>query len=151
MLAVSEGSREVREGPTRSLLHAVPREALAPGPPLPPSTPGRDGVRAPARAPRDPSNRSHHNDTAHLPVWGEPLVDQETLPEAMYPTRTKSERSELRRGFHVFQFGGGGGLLALATANSPVGPREAETFPPSGPGQGTEQSPAAHASSPRAS
>lgn len=64
------------------------------------------GARA-AGAPRGPSNRSHHNDTAHLPVWGEPLVDQETLPEAMLPTRPKSEVNS--GGDFTLQFGGGGG------------------------------------------
>lgn len=76
-------------------------------------------------------------------------MDSETLPEAMHPTRPESEVNS--GGDFTLQFGGGGGLLVLGAANSPVGPSAAETFPPSGPGQGTEQSPAAHASSLRAS
>lgn len=48
----------------------------------------------------------------------------------------------------MFQFGAGRGMLVSAAANSPVGPSVTEAFPPSGPWQGKEQSPAAHESFP---
>lgn len=83
MLAVPQGSKEVREGRTRHLLQA----AL-----LSPSARcwGWDSP------PPAWSNRSRRSDTAHLSLW-EPLVGQETFPEAV-PTplpqpRTSPERT----------------------------------------------------------
>ena len=109
--------------------------SLSPWAPLSLSGPCRRGVRARrGSTPGASSNRNHHNDTAHLSIWGEPLVDQETLPKAMRPTRTKSGVNS--GGDFMFQFWWGWGSASASPPSHRWAPARQRLFRPRDPGKG---------------
>lgn len=101
--------------------------SLSPWAPLSLSGPCRRGVRARrGSTPGASSNRNHHNDTAHLSIWGEPLVDQESLPNAICPTRTKSGVNS--GGDFTFQFWWGWGSAKCLARRFTGGPQRGRGF-----------------------
>lgn len=128
MLAVPEGSREVREGQTRRLLQAAPRGV--PASETPSRSPGRVDAGCVRReaTPGAWSNRNYHNDTAHLSVWGEPLVTTGPSPGRCAPPGSSPECTP--KGISRSSFGGGWEGLVLARRFTGGPPRSRGFYAP---------------------